>query len=103
MRGQPTANGVLLKFETSGMTAPQLAEWLSAYTGRIVVDETALAGEFDIELSFAPGSTPSTAGGVGDDPPVFTALQEQLGLSRASTRAPVEVVVIESVARPAAN
>ena len=33
-------------------------------------------------------------------PGLFTALQEQLGLKLESTRTPVEVLVIESAARP---
>ena len=86
------------------------------------------ARAFDLELSFAPGNTTSPAGGVGDDPAVFTAVQEQLfplrlrparafdlelsfapgnttslGLRLVSTRATVDVVVVESVERPTVN
>ena len=103
MSARPVPNGVVLRFEASGITLPQLATWLSGYAGKVVVDETGLKGAFDLELSFAPGNTPSTSGGVGDDPPVFTAVQEQLGLRLVSTRAPVDVVVVESVERPTVN
>ena len=68
------------------------------------LDQTSLMGEFDIELSFNVETlAPSPAGGVGDDPPVVTAVQEQLGLRMLSTRAPVDVIVIESVERPSVN
>jgi uncharacterized protein (TIGR03435 family) len=103
MFGKPAANGVVLTLLTSGMTVPQFGSWLSRYVGRPVVDQTGLMGEFDIELSFAPETAPSPLGGVGDDPPVLTAVQEQLGLRMVSTRAPVEVIVIESVERPSVN
>jgi uncharacterized protein (TIGR03435 family) len=59
---------------------PQLGSWLSRYVGRPVVDQTGLTGEFDIELSFSLETAPSPSGGVGDDPPLLTAVQEQLGL-----------------------
>lgn len=103
MRAQPVPNGLVLRFDASGMTLPQLSTWLSGYAGKVVLDRTGLEGEFDIELSFAPGSTPSTSGGVGDDPPVFTAIQEQLGLRLVSLRAPVDVIVVDAVERPTPN
>jgi uncharacterized protein (TIGR03435 family) len=104
MVGQPTANGVVVRLLTSGMTVPQFGAWLSRYVGRPVVDQTSLMGEFDIELSFNVETlAPSSAGGVGDDPPVVTAVQEQLGLRMVSTRAPADVIVIESVERPSVN
>ena len=34
---------------------------------------------------------------------LFTAIQEQLGLKLESTKAPVDVLVIDGVERPAAN
>jgi uncharacterized protein (TIGR03435 family) len=67
---------------------------LSSETRRIVENRTGLSGVFDIDLSWAPdGSTDTTR------PSLFTALQEQLGLKLESTRAPVEVLVIDSIGR----
>ena len=70
--------------------------------GRIVQDRTALSGEFDLELSWTPAAAsreqPDTSQSVA--PSLFTALDEQLGLKLEPSRGPVEVLVIDSVARP---
>jgi len=68
-----------------------------------VLDETALDGEYDFTLDFAPdenwqrrvGWHPSSA--VSDDTPVIsTAISEQLGLKLAPRRGPVKVLVVDS-------
>ena len=66
------------------------------WSGRPVVDRTGLTGRFDFTLSWAPeGSSDSGA------PSIFTALQEQLGLRLQPARGAVDVLVIDSVERPA--
>jgi uncharacterized protein (TIGR03435 family) len=62
---------------------------------RIVVDRTGLDGRYDIVLKWSPEQTPKD-----DLPSLFTALQEQLGLKLESSKAMVEVLVIDSVERP---
>jgi uncharacterized protein (TIGR03435 family) len=69
-------------------TMTDIAVSLSTYAGRRVLDRTGLTGRFDAELTWS------------EDVSIFTALQEQLGLKLESQRGPVEVVVIDSVARP---
>lgn len=61
----------------------------------MVENRTGLTGAFDIDLNWAPDSSADTS-----LPSLFTALQEQLGLKLESSRAPVEVLVIDSIARP---
>ena len=39
----------------------------------------------------------------GNEPPLFTALLEQLGLKLERTRGPVDVLVIDHVERPTPN
>ena len=90
-------------------TMDQLARALSMSLDRVVVNRTGLTSHFEMSLDWtpfqaptAPGSRPnelSTELGAG----VFTAIQEQLGLKLESTRGPVEVVIIDSVARPTPN
>jgi uncharacterized protein (TIGR03435 family) len=83
-------------------TLVALARVLQGEAGRLVVDKTGLVGEFDVDLSFSPrqlGVTPAA----DDAPDFFTALQEQLGLKLESSRAQVEVLVIDHIERPTEN
>ena len=82
---------------------------LSQFVQRVVVDRTGLAGSFDIDLSWTPDQLPQGGPPPGapplppidpNGPSIFTAVQEQLGLKLESTRGQVDVLVIDSVARP---
>jgi uncharacterized protein (TIGR03435 family) len=82
---------------------------------RIVENQTRLEGTYDFDFKFAnefagrggqfapaappPGSAPTP----GDEPALFTALQEQLGLKLEPRRSNVEVLVIDSVQKPDEN
>jgi uncharacterized protein (TIGR03435 family) len=77
--------------------------------GRPVLDRTGLTGKFDFQLKLAafqvrmtadPGASPVT-GPSGES--LFTALEEQLGLKLESQKAPFEILVIDSAARPTEN
>ena len=65
-------------------------------SGRPVFDRTGLQGYFDIELEWAPAPT-------DDGPSLFTAVQDQLGLKLESTKAPLDVLIVEHAERPAPN
>jgi uncharacterized protein (TIGR03435 family) len=73
----------------------------------VVLDRTGLAGRFDVDLSLTPDQMRRPdAPGPGasfDGPSIFTTLQEQLGLKLESTRAPVEVVVVDAAQHPTEN
>ena len=84
-------------------TAAQLTQILDSTVGSPVVDRTGLAGTFDFEVTWG------AAGDAARDPSaqspeelaaLFTALREQLGLELAATRAPYDVLVIDSMSRP---
>ena len=78
-----------------------LASMLENQMERLVIDKTGLEGVFDFQLEWALDLNAKAS----DDaaPSVFTAVEEQLGLRLESTRAPVEVIVIDSVERPSEN
>ena len=83
-----------------GVTMVRLASGLnSAKLDRLVIDQTGLTGIYDVDLMWAVEPNSGVAAG-NDVPSIFTAVQEQLGLKLEPTRAPVDVLVIESAEHP---
>jgi uncharacterized protein (TIGR03435 family) len=78
---------------------------------RPVVDQTGLQGRYDFTLTWTPDAAlnpnapppPPTPEGVEPPPDLFAAFQQQLGLKLESAKLPVEVMVIDKVAKPSAN
>jgi uncharacterized protein (TIGR03435 family) len=101
MGGAFTGSGGTLK--GTGQSLSVLATHVSTAVDRIVQDRTGLAGGFDFELSWSGGALKPSAGAASELPSVFTALQEQLGLKLEPSRGPVDILVIDSVERPAAD
>lgn len=73
--------------------------------GRTVIDKTGLTGKYDYTLKWTPDETADAGADSGKAaaPPVFTALQEQLGLRLDPTRGPVKGLVVEHLEMPSAN
>jgi len=71
-----------------GRTLTDIGRSLSPYAERRVFDKTGLDGRYDYELKWS------------EDVSFFTAVQEQLGLKLEAGRAPLDVVVVDSVERP---
>ncbi|MGH8123257.1 MAG: TIGR03435 family protein, partial [Rudaea sp.] len=101
------------RIAATAITLPMLARLLMPWVDqREVRDHTGLDGRFDVELSFTPDRAPRLPPNAPDDlrraveaidpngPSLFTAVQEQLGLKLESTKAPVEVLVIDHVEHP---
>lgn len=87
-------------------TMPGLANVLIRPLKRKVFDETGLKGTYDFQLRYAPvqpNAVDADASPSNDGPSIFTALQDQLGLSLKTAKRPVEVVLIDAAAKPAAN
>jgi uncharacterized protein (TIGR03435 family) len=76
---------------------------------RPAVDQTGIAGHFDLKLRWTPDNF--RAGGKPDDPQedasappgLFTAIKEQLGLKLQPTKAPTDVFVIDRVEHSSEN
>jgi bla regulator protein blaR1 len=105
---------------------------LQNQTGRPIIDKTDLKGLFDVKLNFSmeglpgpaglggiptpfgpipgggpgpagPGAVPAPNTAAEPVPSLFTAVQEQLGLKLESTKGPVEVLIVDSIQKPAEN
>jgi uncharacterized protein (TIGR03435 family) len=105
------------------MSMPALAMALERLVRRIVIDETGLAGVFDLDITYVPeafewpfvgGGIAVAAGGPSDGPgtappaqrsgpSLFTAIRDQLGLRLENGRAPVDVLVVDRVQPPSEN
>ena len=104
--GRPVCRGrAQAGFITAGaVSIDEVVQNMSRLVGRLIVDRTGLQGRYDLDLKFAPDAD-LTAAPAADRPPdalpsLFVALQEQLGLRLEPQRAPVDVVVIDSIQRP---
>jgi uncharacterized protein (TIGR03435 family) len=93
-----------------GVTMTTLANELSARVDRIVVDQTGLDGEFDVDLEWTPSQLqppaflepPAPPIAVEPDwPSLFTAVREQLGLALVPDRGRADVSVVATAQRPA--
>jgi bla regulator protein blaR1 len=87
----------------TGAEMVTLASILSNMTQRPVLDRTGLIGRYDFTLRWRPeqGDVPTPE--PADQPSLFTALKEQLGLRLDSARGPLDVIVIDRAEKPSAN
>jgi uncharacterized protein (TIGR03435 family) len=76
-----------------------LADALAMESDRTIVDRTGLDGRYDVTLKWTPDATDQDPSAMS----LFTAIQEQLGLKLEATKAPVEVLVIDSVQKASEN
>jgi uncharacterized protein (TIGR03435 family) len=77
----------------------------------MVVDKTGLTGVYDVVFDWQPVQSSQGAGAdavmpaspdaIG--PPLFEALEEQLGLKLVPAKDPVEIIVIDSIEKPSEN
>jgi uncharacterized protein (TIGR03435 family) len=89
-----------LKFGGSRLSV--LAGSIRNSAGRFIVDKTGLEGFYEFTLQFA-GERAVAQGTAGDQPDLFTALQEQLGLRLRPDRALLRWVVVDAIERPTEN
>jgi bla regulator protein blaR1 len=83
-------------------TMANLARYLMRELGHPVEDRTGLTGKYSFQFEYSPEDKPCEGAGA-DMPSIFGSIQKTLGLKLEAARGPVEVVVIDSVEKPAAN
>jgi len=88
-----------MKFTNTSMDEFTLS--MKFYLDRPVVDKTGLGGKWDFELKWTYDDTRATDPNA--PPGLFTAVQEQFGLRLDAVKAPVDVMVVDSVERPTQN
>ena len=99
--GMSMRGTVGLEVLIGGQPLSRLASSFGTGLDRIVVDRTGLTGNYEVKLNYMPQPR---ADAPPDAPPnIFTALQEQLGLKLEPDRAPLKVLVIDRIERPAEN
>jgi bla regulator protein blaR1 len=109
--GEPTRLGMLNNEQGAEMVATSVTLDQLVHApffkpgGREVVDQTGLKGAYDFTLKSGSEQIsaiqPEQEG--RDEPSLFTAIQEQLGLKLVPSKAQVEVIVIDHVEQPSAN
>jgi len=82
----------------------------SAVLDRPVVDQTGINGRYDFDLNWTPDDSQFQSfevkippPGENAPPPLYTAIQEQIGLKLDATKAPADVLVIDHVEKPSEN
>ena len=79
-----------------------------AILDRPVVDKTGLSERYDFDLEWAPDETQfggdvPKASADAPSAPLFSAIQEQLGLRLVATKGPVDALIVDKAERPSAN
>ncbi len=87
-----------------GVEMESLTKMLEGRVDRNVVDKTGLKGNYDLHLKWRREEDGPTAG-ITDDPapPIYTALQEQLGLKLQPSKGPVDTLVVDHIEEPTEN
>jgi uncharacterized protein (TIGR03435 family) len=93
--------GELTQIYTSASIADFILGMQFFVDDRPIVDQTGLAGRYDISLRYT--SDESITADPNAPPGIFTAIQEQLGLKLAPIKTSADVMVIDLIARPSEN
>jgi uncharacterized protein (TIGR03435 family) len=97
-----TKRGLNRIVEEQGMAFGDFCKIYLVHLDRPVIDKTGITGRFNFHLEYSIDGT-ATPDELITAPPIFTAVQEQLGLKLVPTKGLGEVLVIDRVERPSEN
>ncbi len=84
-----------------GQPIAVFAQLLSVILHRPVIDHTGLMGSYDIDVTYATDETSSQQTPAStNEPNIFTAVREQLGLTLEATTGPIRMLVIDQAKKP---
>jgi uncharacterized protein (TIGR03435 family) len=86
-----------------GSTVQEIADLYCKFMDRPVIDMTGLSDRFDFTVQYEAESDATGPFAAITAPTLFQAFEKQAGLKLRSTQGPVNVLVVESAARPSAN
>jgi len=103
-----------VNFNVRNATIAEVANTLQgSILDKPVVDQTGLTEKYDFIVKFTPDAGQMAGFGAAGPPPaannpdappdLFAAFQQQLGLRIETTKAPVDVLVIDKIEKPSAN
>ena len=106
-QGRANFNTSRSSIDASYAVMLNLTSRLAEVVDRTIVDKTGLTGKYNLRLKWTPDDAPppmlNGAPDPNPPPPLFTALQEQLGLKLVPNKGPVETLVVDHIEQPTEN
>jgi uncharacterized protein (TIGR03435 family) len=105
--GEASTNSSRGRIDARKTTMDRFADVLSRQMDLPVLNHTGLEGAFNLKLEWTLENlkpvSPGAAGPAAEEPSIFTAIQQQLGLRLRSQKTPVEMLVIDHAEKPSEN
>jgi len=102
-RTNTSTNATAVMLDARNTSMDEFARILARKMDRPVVNETSLEGVFNLKLRWTPERTGAADAAASDEPSIFTAIIEQLGLSLHAEKTTVDMLVVDQLERPSDN
>ncbi len=99
--GDTNSSGRRGHYDAKRVTMQMLADFIRREVGDPVVDQTGLAGIYQLKLDYTPENNQPRPDGTpapeSEGPSIFTAVQEQLGLKLVRQKVTVDILVVDHI------